>query len=120
MYKCDECGLVFSEPKRYSEDRAPYGAEFDPRFYETLYGCPSCLGTYSEAMQCVRCEDEYIKVRSTYPFCDSCKEDLLKTYKKLMTENFREDEYDYIYEATDGFDYKDLIEKKEGNTNENN
>ena len=120
MYKCEDCGLVFSEPKMYSEDRRPYGAEMDPRFYETLYGCPRCLGAYSEAMECVRCEENYIKVHSTYPFCESCKEDLLKTYSKVITENFREDEYDYIFEASENFSYKDLLEKKEGIKNENN
>lgn len=104
MFKCDDCGLVFSEPKRYSENRAPYGAENDPRFYETLYGCPNCLGDYSEAMLCVRCEDTYISTESSYPFCAHCMSELMNQYKKLIADNFREDEYDMLYDHLDSIE----------------
>ena len=98
MYKCHDCNLVFSEPKRYSEDRAPYGAELDPRFFETLIGCPSCGGSYEEAMECVRCNDTYIFSSLDHPFCAECTQEILSTYKQFMDETFREDEQDLIYD----------------------
>lgn len=114
MYKCSECGLVFDEPKRFSENRAPYGADMEPRFYETLYGCPSCGGNYDDAMLCARCDNEYISTESRYPFCEDCLQDLITVFCEVMANNFREDEYDAIYDLTDGMSYEEILNKKKG------
>ena len=75
MYKCCDCGLVFDTPKHYSEDRTPGGAFEGGSFIYHYDGCPSCGGSYDEAMECQRCADTYISVESDYPFCDSCKKE---------------------------------------------
>lgn len=104
MYKCCDCNLVFSEPKHYSEDRTPYGGMAEPGFTEHFTGCPSCGGAYDEAMTCQRCEDTYISVESSYPFCAHCMSDLMNQYKKLIADNFREDEYDMLYDHLDSIE----------------
>lgn len=98
MYKCCDCGLVFEQPKHYSEDRTPYGGMSEPGFTEHFTGCPSCGGTYDEAMLCQRCEDTYISTNFSYPFCAHCMSDLMNQYNKLIADNFREDEYDMLYD----------------------
>ncbi len=100
MFICNECELVFSEPKRYSEDCTPYGGPAEPGFSRTYSGCPSCGGSYDEAIHCVRC-DEYISIESRDPFCMDCVNNLLSEYAELIKDNFREDEYDTILEHLD-------------------
>lgn len=114
MYKCSDCGLVFDNPKVYSEDRTPYGGMADPGFTETYTGCPSCGGNYDEAMKCVRCDDEYISTESRYPFCEGCLQDLITVYCEVMSDNFRPDEYEAIYDLTDGLSYEEILNKKKG------
>lgn len=104
MYKCCDCNLVFSESKHYSEDRTPYGGMAEPGFTEHFTGCPSCGGAYDEAMLCQRCEDTYISVESSYPFCAHCMSDLMNQYKKLIADNFREDEYDMLLDHLDSIE----------------
>lgn len=48
MYKCLDCGYIFDEPNRYSEDRTPGGVFEGGSFIEYWYGCPSCAGAYEE------------------------------------------------------------------------
>lgn len=112
MYICNECGLVFNNPKQYSEDRTPYGGSSEPGFTEHYKGCPSCGGNYDEAMQCVRCDNEYISVESDCPFCEGCQLDLDTVLAEVITDNFREDEYDYICASLECMSYKDLLNKK--------
>lgn len=114
MYKCCDCGLVFDNPKVYSEDRTPYGGYPEPGFTEHFAGCPSCGGAFDEAMECVRCNNEYISTESSYPFCEGCQDDLATVLAEVITENFREDEYDFIYDYLDGKTYEDLFNKKKG------
>lgn len=91
MYICSDCGLIFSEPKHYSEDRTPGGAFEGGSFIEHYTGCPACSGAYEEAYECQRC-GEYCKNN----FCDSCILDIQKEYAKLIADNFTESEYDTI------------------------
>lgn len=100
MYICSDCELVFSEPKRYSEDCTPYGGPAEPGFSRSYTGCPSCGGAYDEAMECARC-NEYISTESSDPFCLGCVNDLLSVYAELIKNNFREDEYDTILDHLD-------------------
>lgn len=119
MRICRECNNVFEHPKQIVEDRTP-GYSSEPGFQETLLVCPSCGGSYDEAMRCVRCNDEYISVESTYPFCEACLQDLITVFCEVMADNFREDEYDAVYDLSDGMSYQDIINKKEGKDNEDN
>jgi len=53
MFKCNDCGLIFEEPKRWQEDRGEFWGQ---PAYETMYGCPHCYsGDYEEYND----EDEY-------------------------------------------------------------
>lgn len=101
MYKCHDCDLIFDEPKKYVEDRTPYGGYPEPGFSEEFLGCPSCSNDYDEVMLCQRCNDTYVSVEVGYPFCAGCVHDLIQEYKKLMVDNFREDEFDVIYDHMD-------------------
>ena len=96
MFICDECGLVFNEPARWTEDRTPYGGPAEPGFQEEMAGCPRCQGNYTEAMLCPRCEEHYISTKDPHGFCDECFHDILDSYRNLIRENFRPDEYDVI------------------------
>ena len=109
MYICDECGLVFNEPARWTEDRTPYGGPAEPGFQEEMSGCPRCQGNYTEAMLCPRCEDKYISTESRYPFCDGCQKDLVKE----LVDTFRPDEWDFLYDYTDCKSYEDLRKEAE-------
>lgn len=104
MYKCCDCGLVFDNPKTYSEDRTPGGAFEGGSFNYSWEGCPSCEGAFDEAMLCQRCEDTYISVESSYPFCAHCMSQLMNQYKQLIADNFREDEYDMLLDHLDAIE----------------
>lgn len=76
MYKCFDCGLVFEEPKRYSEDRTPGGVFEGGSFIEHYDGCPNCSGAFEEAKECDGC-GEFVYVSSLMAtddgeFCDDC------------------------------------------------
>lgn len=51
MYKCVDCGLVFDEPKLFSEDRTPGGAFEGGSFIERWYGCPNCSCNYEKFIE---------------------------------------------------------------------
>ena len=55
MYKCSECGEIFDEPKKYSEDRTPGGSFEGGSFIEHFLGCPICSGTFDEVEECSIC-----------------------------------------------------------------
>ena len=55
MYKCLDCGCIFEEPKKYSEDRTPGGVFEGGSFIEYWQGCPDCAGAYEEYDE----EEEY-------------------------------------------------------------
>lgn len=39
MYRCDDCGFEFEEPKEYEDFVGYYGSQ---RAYQTIYLCPEC------------------------------------------------------------------------------
>lgn len=71
MWVCKKCGHLFEKPKRWEET---HGLDFPP--YETMYGCPKCLGDYAEALQCDGCDeyilDTYIKTVDNKRYCSEC------------------------------------------------
>lgn len=79
MYKCVECGMVFEEPKMYSEDCTPYGGSGEYGFINKYYGCPNCEGNYEKAVKCSICEEYYIENELNYIddgyVCENCKGD---------------------------------------------
>lgn len=59
MYKCSECGEIFEEPKRYSEDRMPGGSFEGGSFIEYFLGCPFCSGAFDEVEECEICGEYF-------------------------------------------------------------
>lgn len=41
MYRCDDCGAVFDEPKEWQEIRGEF---WGVPCYESISGCPYCAG----------------------------------------------------------------------------
>lgn len=105
MYICTECHHVFDEPSSQSAE-SYYGVSglFSHSCGEKVSSCPYCGGAYEEAMLCAGCEDEYISTKSSHPFCESCQKKIIKRF----VDEFREDEYDFIYDYYDGKSYKEL------------
>lgn len=73
MYVCKECRLVFDEPKKiHGEWLEHFG--FPCR--DEWNGCPSCGGTYIEAIQCDGCGEyivgRYIKTVDDTYYCENC------------------------------------------------
>lgn len=108
MYICTECHHVFDEPSSQSAE-SYYGVSglFSHSCGEKVSSCPYCGGAYEDAMLCVGCEDEYISTKSPYSFCEDCQKQIIKRF----VDEFREDEYEFIYEFTECKSYEDL--KKE-------
>lgn len=104
MYICNECHSVFNKPMRMHEDKTPYGGNAEPRFMDYYEVCPDCGADFSEAMPCQRCESRYVSVQIGYPFCAHCMSQLMKQYEQLIADNFREDEYDMLYDHMESMD----------------
>lgn len=88
MFKCEECGHIF-ECGEESVWIEPHGEERD--------GCPICKGTYIEVAPCKICgratEEDY---------CDACKEEVRERFKRLVDENFDDEERVLLNELYDG------------------
>lgn len=56
---CLECGEIFEDPKRYTEDLTPGGAFEGGTFIHEYYACPYCEGAYRQAVECSVC-GEYV------------------------------------------------------------
>jgi formylmethanofuran dehydrogenase subunit E len=73
MYVCKSCGNLFSEVKRWKEDR---GECFGFPAYEEFVGSPCCQSGYAKARQCDSCGDyligSYIKLRDGSRYCEDC------------------------------------------------
>lgn len=65
MFKCNDCDLVFEEPKEYTEDRTPGGAFEGGSFIYRWTGCPNCGGNYEEYEEVEEDEYEYDSYDST-------------------------------------------------------
>lgn len=73
MYKCYECGYVFSTPIEFTEDQTPGGAFEGGSFLQRFTGCPKCQGAYGEATQCDFCgEWDFIDNIASTSFGDLC------------------------------------------------
>lgn len=48
MYVCEDCKIIFEEPKEYEEDCTPYEGNEGGSFIKRYTGCPICSGGYEE------------------------------------------------------------------------
>lgn len=95
MFKCGDCGAVFSEPKKINAGSlygVGYGANDD-----YVDGCPECEGAFSKAYECEECgeyfleeelfdseditEDEYQATGDFDQMCRKCIDKLVKENK---------------------------------------
>lgn len=96
MYRCEECGAVFAEPRRcYGEMLEHFGFPC----HETLLTCPSCGGdSFEEVVQCERCgvwlpdyemepwEDDANEDSGF--LCEDCAAKLLRQFSNVVEANF--------------------------------
>lgn len=69
MYRCDECGLLFEEPRIVREE---HGEE---------YGiCPNCGGAYETVYLCKACGEEYTEDE----YCPECLEIVEDMFGQLI------------------------------------
>lgn len=88
MYKCEECGCVFEEPKEYQEHH-PYGMGY---VAESFYCCPSCNGSIGEAQPCKFCEEYGFEDELQDGICEKCISELKKRFDVALHNNFTEEE----------------------------
>jgi len=69
MYICRDCDYVFEKPARWKESIGEYWGTV---VYESMVGCPRCLGEFDDADQCVGC-GEYLVVGTLEDgLCEEC------------------------------------------------
>jgi hypothetical protein len=70
MFVCIDCGLLFEDPKHYTET---HGLDTPP--YEEWNGCPLCAGAYTTAYRCDGCDqwitEKYVKIGADR-YCEEC------------------------------------------------
>ena len=80
MYKCFECGSVFEEPKKYSEDLTPGGTFEGGNFIKYYTACPQCGGDYDNAIECDYCGEfaflKYGEHKDGGFCCQGCLDDM--------------------------------------------
>ena len=76
MYKCLDCGAIFTEPENYSEDRTPGGVFEGGSFIEHYTGCPMCSRAYEAVQECDMCGEWTFENCLNYceygSICDEC------------------------------------------------
>ena len=89
MFKCADCGAVFSEPKKINAGSlygVGYGANDD-----YVDGCPECEGGFEKAYQCEECEEYFLDDELAFEddlpdgvecLCKKCIDKLVKENKK--------------------------------------
>lgn len=71
MFKCDDCGLLFDEPRYIRE---PHG--------EYLSHCPACGGSFSNVYECEVCGAEYTEG----DVCPTCQETMAELAEDFISE----------------------------------
>lgn len=76
MYKCLECGYIFDEPKKVSEDLTPGGVFEGGSFINEYHVCPRCNGAYDDVRVCNCCGDLFTydegTIRNYKFYCYKC------------------------------------------------
>ncbi len=82
MFKCNNCGLEFEEPKAYRES---HGLEHG---WEELYCCPNCgEADYDEATECQICGEPVFGERFCKDCMDRATEFIKLDYKSIKTDH---------------------------------
>ena len=68
MFKCNECGAVFDEPRIFGEER-PYG---NGSATESFAECPRCHSGFEEAYPCKDCGEYFTKDELHSFYCTEC------------------------------------------------
>ena len=89
MYKCEDCGYIFDEPREYSDMENEYGCNG-----LTWSGCPKCAGNYEEVKKCDYC-GKWIPLNEFA--CDHCQQILQKRLREVLSQ-FDEEELEYFRE----------------------
>ena len=74
MYKCDDCGLIFNEPKAFYEH---HGEGMN----EMFIACPECGGAFSNVEKCVICGEIHTEIGD---YCKSCKEEIDDMFSRFI------------------------------------
>ena len=79
MYKCYDCGHIFSEDEvvHWKESRGEY---FGFPCSEDMTGCPNCHGEYGDAKECLSCGEYFLSDEMTQGYCEECAKEKLEEY----------------------------------------
>ena len=94
MYKCQDCGTVFAEPKKEIERHGfAYGG------YETFYTCPCCGGGYDELQECVICGEDFVNDFDIFerPYCPKCRQSLIERLSAVTDNEFTIEEKEALF-----------------------
>lgn len=69
MYKCCDCGEIFTEPDFWEEGRGEF---WGVSCSETVSGCPYCRGDYEEVHECEICGEYLFEDEMYGDVCDNC------------------------------------------------
>ncbi len=98
MYRCNNCGVTFFEPKiEYRKD--PYGNSNVSLPDEAV--CPFCGDSFEKAKKCKHC-DEYFFESKHGSICRDCLDDIETRFSKLLNDNFTKLEIGALNEIYDG------------------
>ena len=99
MYKCNECGSEFLEP-RIIQDKVPYGE--GKVMYPAYACCPRCGGNFEEANNiCELCGDSFSESIHD-DVCPSCINIIAKRFSDMLKANFEPFEISILNAAYDG------------------
>lgn len=74
MYRCDNCGELFHDPKPYHENHGE-------GMYEMFIGCPWCGGSFTEVRTCLACGEAYTELGD---YCDTCKAEIDSMFNRFI------------------------------------
>lgn len=98
MFKCDDCGRTFYEPKLLP-NTVPYGSQTVTE--STLCVCPYCGGHFEETKPCVICGNEY-SGEDIDGVCPYCVNILKMRHSEILKEKFSPLEIKVLNVAYDG------------------
>ncbi len=99
MFKCNDCGTEFSEPK-IVRDAVPYGSEYVKGIAQEC--CPACGSEeFEKAKICELCGDSYTDSKHN-GVCNSCINIIANRFSELLKANFTPFEISILNSVYDG------------------
>lgn len=95
MYKCEDCGRLIEEGEE-KRGSSLVGEFWGSPAYQDYIECPHCGGELYNIERCPIC-DEYA-IKDGEKFCKTCIEEIETQFKKLLEENFNNEERELISE----------------------